>query len=149
MQKPQNRGMRGEAENKTSCLLTSLIEVVMLNCFFCLNPADRVAFYSKHYPHSGKGTLENPTLCCRICYESPRIIGQINPLRGGDEGVNCFSFSDIGKWSNKQVAYFTSRKLHEINHLSTIPMKKLIWRIHFVSKPQNAGKSVGLSQSRP
>jgi hypothetical protein len=107
-------------------------------CFFCLNPADRIAFYSKHYAYSGKGTLETPTLCCQFCFDSPRIIGQLNPLRGGDEGVRCFLFSEIGKWSKKQIGYFTSSKLHELNHLSSKPMKKLVWSIHYRNQPKKS-----------
>ena len=106
------------------------------HCFFCLNPADRVAYYSKSYGSQMGHTIENPTLCCESCYKSPRIINQINPMRGGDEGIFSFKFSAIGQWSNKQVAFYTSTRKWEINHLSTKPMRKLIWRIHFKFTPK-------------
>lgn len=80
-------------------------------------------------------TIENPTLCCEPCHSSPKIINQINPMRGGDEGVFSFKFSTIGSWSNKQLAYHLSTKLWEINHLATKPMRKLLWRIHFLNSP--------------
>jgi hypothetical protein len=110
----------------------------MFKCFFCNNEADRLAYYSKDYFMLGTRTLENPTLCCKLCFESPRIMNQISPMRGGSEGVYCFLFSSIGKWTAKQLAYHVSKKGWEINHLSTIPMRKLIWRIHFVNQPRKS-----------
>ena len=117
-------------------------------CFFCGNKATLVAYYSKAYPSKMGSTIEHPTLCCDSCYKSPQIINQINPMRGGDEGVYSFTFENIGKWSNKQIAYHLSKKLWEINHLSTLPMRKLIWRIHFVNQPRkhkNAGSGTEIS----
>ena len=75
-------------------------------------------------------------------------MNQINQTRGGDEGINCFLFSDIAKWSNSQIGYFTSKKLHEINHLSSKPMKKLIWRIKFVNQPRKA-EDTGIGNQIP
>jgi len=106
--------------------------MTQFKCFFCSNPADRVAYYSKTYGSKMGQTIENPTLSCELCYRSPRIINQINPMRGGDEGVYSFTFSNIAKWDNKQLAYHLSKKLWEINHLSTTAWRKLFWRIHFV-----------------
>ena len=106
------------------------------NCFFCLNPADRIAYYSKSYGCQMGHTIENPTLCCEICYKSPRIINQINPERGGDEGIFSFKFSAIGAWNNKQVAFYLSNRKWEINHLSIKAMRKLVWRIHFKHLPR-------------
>lgn len=105
-------------------------------CFFCLNDADRVAYYSKTYGSQMGHTIENPTLCCELCYRSPRIINQINPMRGGDEGIFSFKFSIIASWNNKQLAYHLSKRLWEINHLSQRHWRKLIWRIHFVNQPR-------------
>lgn len=105
----------------------------ILKCFFCLNDADRVSYFSKDYLDLGTRTIENPTLCCPNCFDSPRIMNQITPLRGGKEGVYCFLFSSIGKWTSKQLAYHLSRKGWEINHLATKPMRKLLWRIHFLN----------------
>lgn len=107
-----------------------------LKCFFCLNPADRLAYYSKDYELTGTRTIENPTLCCQQCFESPRIMNQITPLRGGKEGVYCFLFTSIAKWTAKQLGYHLSKKGWEINHLSTVPMRKLLWRIRFVNQPR-------------
>ncbi len=109
-------------------------------CFFCGNDADRIVYYSKAYGSKMGRTIENPTLCCESRRNSPRIVNQINPMRGGDEGIFSFKFETIGSWSNKQLAYHLSNKLWEINHLGTKPMRKLVWRIHFVNrKPKDAG----------
>lgn len=105
-----------------------------LKCFFCSNPATAVGFYSKSYPDGS--TLENPTLVCESCFTSPRIINQINPVRGGDEGVYRFLFSTIGKWTNKQIGWFCSKKAYQINHLSQRYWRKLIFRIHFLNQPK-------------
>ena len=119
---------------------------VMFKCFFCNNEADRLAYYSKDYWLAGMGrTIENPTLCCSICFDSPRIMNQISPLRGGKEGVYCFLFSSIGKWTPKQLAYHLSKKGWELNHLSSKPMRKLLWRIHYVNKPRKPQKDAGSS----
>ena len=109
-------------------------------CFFCLNPADRLAYYSKDY--CGTRTIENPTFSCELCFKSPRIINQISPIRGGDEGVYCFLFSSIAKWTNKQIAYHLGKKGWEINHLSQRCWRKLFWRIHFLNQPPKV-KPVG------
>jgi len=105
-------------------------------CFFCNGEADRIAYYSKSYGSKMGYTIENPTICCRTCYQSPRIMNQINSTRGGDEGIFSFTFKKIGEWDNKELAYHLSQKLWEINHLSTRLWKKLIWRIHFTNKPR-------------
>jgi len=107
-----------------------------LKCFFCLNDANSVAYYSKDYLLTGRRTIENPTLCCDLCFHSPRIINQINQTRGGDEGVYRFLFTSIGKWTPKQLTYHLSKKGWEVNHLNSKPWQKLIWRIHFVSQPK-------------
>lgn len=105
-------------------------------CFFCGKPAQRLAYYSKAYSSQMGCTQENPTLCCDECYSTPKIINQISPMRGGDEGIFSFKFSAIGKWNNKQVAFYVSTRKWEINHLSTKSMRKLIWRIHFKFTPK-------------
>lgn len=104
-----------------------------LKCFFCSNSANAVAFYSKSYPYGS--TLENPTLVCDLCFTSPRIINQINPMRGGDEGVYRFMFSSIGKWSPKQIGYYCSPKAYQLNSLSSRYWRKLIFRIHYIFQP--------------
>jgi len=103
-------------------------------CFFCSNPANSVAFYSKSYPDGS--TLENPTLTCDTCFSSPRIMNQINPVRGGDEGVYRFLFSTIGKWTNKQIGWHCSKKAYQINHLSQRYWRKQIFRIHYLNQPK-------------
>ena len=113
--------------------------VETFKCFFCSNPATSVAYYSKSYPDGS--TLENPTFCCNICFDSPRIINQINPVRGGDEGVYRFLFSTIGKWTPKQIGYYCSQKAYQINHLSSRYWRKLIFRIHYIFQPI---KSIGV-----
>lgn len=100
-----------------------------LQCTFCLNPSDRIAYYSKDY--MGVRTIENPSICCKICYDSPRIMTQISPLRGGNEGIYCFLFESIGKWDKKTVAYHVAKKGWQINHLNERPWKKLMWHIHY------------------
>ncbi len=105
-----------------------------LKCFFCLNPATSVAYYSKSYPDGS--TLENPTFVCESCFTSPRIMNQINPVRGGDEGVYRFLFSTIGKWTPKQIGYYCSQKAYQINHLSSRYWRKLIFRIHYIFQPK-------------
>ena len=111
-----------------------------LRCFFCLNPASSLAYYSKDYFCNGTRTIENPTLVCDQCFDSPRIMNQISPLRGGLEGVYRFTFETIGKWTGKQIAYHTNRKGWEINHLATLPMRKLVWRIHFLNQHSSTMK---------
>ncbi len=100
-------------------------------CSFCDKDATKIAYYSKAYPTGTGYTIENPTLCCDLCFKSPKIINQISALRGGDEGVFSFPFKKIGMWSKKELGFFLSHKKWEINHLSTLMMRKLIWRIHF------------------
>lgn len=100
-------------------------------CFFCSNPATLVAYYSKAYSGKIGHTQENPELVCESCYRSPRIINQLSPIRGGDEGMFCFKFESIAKWSKKELAWHLSKKFYEINHLSNKHWRKLIWRIHF------------------
>jgi hypothetical protein len=104
-----------------------------------LNPATSLAYYSKDYILLGTRTIENPTLVCDECFNSPRIMNQISPLRGGSEGIYRFKFETIGKWTAKTLAYHLSRKGWEINHLANKPMRKLLWRIHYLNTPQKGG----------
>jgi len=117
-------------------------------CFFCLNPATSLAYYSKDYVCMNTRTIENPTLVCDECFDSPRIMSQISPLRGGMEGIYRFRFETIGKWDAKQLGYHLSRKGWEINHLATKPMRKLMWRIKFKNTPRreaHVGQSTQVS----
>lgn len=114
-------------------------------CFFCGNEASMVAYYSKDYEMTGRRTLENPTLCCKLCFDSPRIINQINSNRGGAEGVYCFLFTSIGNWTPKQLGYHLSKKGWELNHLANKPMRKLLWRIKFVNQSRKS-KDAGISE---
>lgn len=124
----------------------------MLQCFFCANPADRVAYYSKSYfdfVMSWRITIENPTIVCKTCFESSRIMNQINPLRGGNEGIYCYLFSTIGKWNPKEIGYFLSKKRFEINHLATLPWRKLMWRIRFANQPKKGKDGERIESSSP
>jgi hypothetical protein len=64
-------------------------------------------------------------------------MNQINPLRGGDEGVFSWTFKMIGQWSSKQLGCNLSKRLWEINHLSTVGWRKRIWNIHYKNLPKN------------
>ncbi len=107
-----------------------------LKCFFCNNDASSLAYYSKDYAMMGTRTIENPTMVCDICFNSPRIMNQISPMRGGSEGIYRFKFESIGQWGNKQLAYHLAKKGWELNHLATKPMRKLMWHIHFRNQPK-------------
>jgi len=102
-------------------------------CFFCDGKADRIAFYSKSYPNKAGYTIENPTICCSLCYKSPQIINQISPIKSGDMGIFSFKFDAIGKWTNKELGFYLSKKKWDVNHLAVKPMKKLIWRLHYLN----------------
>jgi hypothetical protein len=108
-------------------------EKEILKCFFCLNPATGISYYSKDYREGS--SIENPTFTCDICHASPRIINQINPVRGGSEGVYRFLFTTIAKWDNKVLGYHLAKKGWVINHLSTPKWRRLAWRIWFIYKP--------------
>lgn len=118
-------------------------------CFFCLNPATSIAYYSKDYLNNGTRSIENPTLVCDLCFNSPRIINQINSMRGGIEGVYRFKFETLGKWTQIQIAYHLSKKGWEINHLSSKPMRKLFWRIHFLNLSKKESNGVQIARSCP
>jgi hypothetical protein len=107
----------------------------MLKCFFCDNPADRIGYYSKFYHHSNLETIENPTLYCFDCWNSPNR-NEISQVRGGSEGVYCFLFTSIGEWTNKKVAWYTNKKGWERNDLANLGMRKLMWRIKFRFTPR-------------
>lgn len=107
-------------------------------CLFCSNPGDRIAYYSKSYGSKMGHTIENPEITCESCYRSPRIINQLSPMRGGDEGMFSFKFEAIAKWSKKELAWHLSKKFYEINHLSNKHWRKLIWRIYFSYQPRKA-----------
>ena len=111
-----------------------------LPCFFCSNPATSIAYYSKLYVCFGKETIENPVLICDQCFLDKNIMMQISPQRRGTEGIYRFTFETIGKWNSKQIAYHTNKKGWEINHLATLPMRKLVWRIHFLNQHSNTTK---------
>lgn len=108
-------------------------EKTTFRCFFCLNFATGISYYSKDYKEGQ--SIENPTFTCDLCHDSPRIINQISPVRGGSEGVYRFLFTSIAKWNNKQLAYHVAKKGWVINHLSTPKWRRLLWRIHFINQP--------------
>ncbi len=104
-------------------------------CFFCEDPADRLGYFGKLYPFSGKATRENPTFFCPVCWIDPLKREQINCNRGGMEGVFCMTFEDLGKMTDKQVAIFLGRKNYEINHCANPTWRKMIRSIHYLSIP--------------
>ncbi len=104
-------------------------------CFFCLNDADSIAYYSKDYFQLNTRTIENPTLCCEVCFNSPRIIDQINCNRGGSEGVYRFLFTSIAKWKKKQIGYHLSKRGWEINQMANKSWRKLLFRIWYTHQP--------------
>ena len=69
-------------------------------------------------------------------------------MRGGSEGVYRFKFETLGKWTHLQIAYHLSKKGWEINHLSTKPLRKLIWRIHYLNLPKKDSNGVQIDTSR-
>jgi len=112
-------------------------------CFFCDQPASLVAFYSKACGSRMGRTLENPELVCETCYRSPRIINQLSPMRGGDEGMFSFKFEAIARWSKKELAWHLSKKFYEINHLSSKHWRRIIWRIFYLhQKPKKVPNEI-------
>ena len=106
-------------------------------CFFCQEPADRIAYYSKTYQRNGKKTFEKPRMVCGLCY-NPANNATIHQNRGGHEGVFCLLFSRFPTFTKKTLGYLMSYKDKEINELSSPYWKRQIWRIYFLSL--SAGK---------
>ena len=102
-----------------------------LLCFFCEEPADRIVYYSKYYPHSDQDTIETPTLCCPKCWSNGIAKRELFYYRGGMECVSKFLFSDIAKWSKKNIGRHLSNKGYEINQLANKPWRKTLFYIHY------------------
>ncbi len=102
-----------------------------LLCFFCEQPADRIVYYSKYYPHSNRDTIENPTLCCAKCWATGKAKNTLFIFRGGMECVSKFLFMDIAKWSKKNIGRHLSNRGYEINHLANKAWRKTLFYIHY------------------
>ena len=100
-------------------------------CFFCKQPANLIAYYSKIYQESGRYTIENPTLICNQCFENQTIREQLNASRGGWENVESLSFKRIANMSGKAIGMLLSKSGKEVNHLNTKLWRKLFFRIHY------------------
>lgn len=111
-------------------------------CFFCGERATSIGYYSKGYPNINRSTVENPTLCCNTCFNSPKIMDQINPHRGGEEGIYRFLFISLGKMNTKEIGFLTGRKNYEINHLSSRVWRKIVFNIHYLSLPPKERKVI-------
>ncbi len=103
-------------------------------CFFCEAPADRIIFYSKYYPHSDRDTIENPTLCCPTCWANGTAQKTLFSNRGGMECVSKFLFSDISKWTKKNIGRHLSNKGYEVNQMANKAWRKTLWHIHYSSQ---------------
>jgi len=100
-------------------------------CFFCKEPAHRIAYYSKLYQESGRSTIENPTLICNKCFGDALIREQLNASRGGWDGVHSISFKKIAEMPEKAIGILLSKSGKEVNHLNNKAWRKLFFRIHF------------------
>jgi len=115
-----------------------------LRCFFCGKDPDRIAFYSKDYPKSGKSSIENPILSCGECYLCPEMKQKILRIRGGIEGISYIKFLEIKQAPKKKLGYYTSCKFFEINHLSNPYWRKILWRIFFYMIPRGGKEHIEL-----
>ena len=100
-------------------------------CFFCKQPAEGIAYYSKIYQESGKDTIENPVLICEKCYADPQKKGELFASRGGWEAIHCLTFKRIVAMSEKMLGIFLSKAGKEKNDLANTTWRKKIWRIHY------------------
>ncbi len=102
-----------------------------LLCFFCEEPADRIVYYSKYYPHSDQDTIENPTLCCQKCWATGEAKNTLFIFRGGMECVSKFLFADIAKWTKKNIGRHLSNRGYEINHMANKAWRKTLFYIYY------------------
>ena len=112
-----------------------------LPCTHCGQEASRVYFYRKAYAPHACLTAEDPKLCCDSCWRRVWAnhtdpLGELYPSRGGKEYVQTWTFEHIGRWSRKQLGYFTSRKFSEFNHFHLSEQwAKRLWHIHYAMQP--------------
>jgi hypothetical protein len=101
-------------------------------CLYCGEPANQFKFYTKSYP-SGKSTIENPILCCSDCSDRARQDLAIH--RGGIEGVQTITFSELAKMKEKNIGRLCAKRGYEINHLANKIWRSLLFQIHYKNQP--------------
>ena len=82
-------------------------------CLICGGPADRITYYSKTYRDTNLQTIEDPMLCCRVCYDSPKAREKLFKQRGGIEAIGYLSFDAIARMSKKRIGYYISNRYWE------------------------------------
>jgi len=101
-------------------------------CLYCGEKATQLKFYTKDYP-SGKPTIESPIFCCNNCSEKAKQ--DLSICRGGIEGIQTITFSELGKMKERDIGKLCARRGYEINHLANKVWRSLLFRIHYQNQP--------------
>jgi len=119
-----------ELKTEKPTVPTSSPFLLEFRCFYCQQPADRIAYYTKYYPDFNNESIEYPVLCCDKCYLCDEM-KRDREHRGGMEGITNLPFKIIGAMGPKRIGYYLSSKTFLKNHFANQFWRKLFWRIHY------------------